>query len=60
MGAFPGVILLPRVYPLVLDANMIRGELIRIGSKGSVWRRPGLARVGWLEGSSRHSVKRPQ
>lgn len=33
-GAFPAVILLPRVFPLVLDANMIRGELIRMALTG--------------------------
>jgi predicted nucleic acid-binding protein len=33
-GAFPSVILLPQASPLVLDANMIRGELIRIARTG--------------------------
>jgi predicted nucleic acid-binding protein len=33
-GAFPATVLLPRVFPLVLDANMIRGELIRMGGSG--------------------------
>lgn len=33
-GAFPGAALLPRVFPLVLDANMIRGELLRMTRTG--------------------------
>lgn len=33
-GAFPATVLLPRVFPLVLDANMIRGELIRMVGNG--------------------------
>lgn len=32
-GAFPGV-LLPKVFPVVLDANMLRGELLRTVRSG--------------------------